>query len=159
MAYVDPFAWMGWVRCPILGWEGCCFIMLCWFCCRPWRWRWMAWCSLFGNLYYCEMEWWSCVSHKITTTYIRPFNSTSKFCRKIKTTLQNNNLLTQVQDSSSTHPYEKINTGHLVCKNTWHYHQIITNLTESENSFCLHAIEEKKKNLFLKSSTNKQHAL
>ena len=63
----------------------------------------------------------------------------------------------EYRTANSTHPYKKIDIGHLVCKNTGHYHQIIINITESEISSCLHTIEEREKNQFLKSSTNKQH--
>ena len=122
---------------------------------------------LFGDLYYCEPEWWSSVINTPVrsnasrwTTHAQSFTFSSEVYRKKSTQCyEAATIFPECRITNSTHPYENTDIGQLACKNTWHYHHIIADLTGYEISSRLDSGEEKKKHQFLTSSSNIQHAL
>jgi len=110
-------------------------------------------------------------SHKITTpvhsntsyrtTYIRLFTSTTKVYKKSIHRYETTTFSPEYRTVNSIHPYEKIDTDRLVCKNTRQCHQEITILMGSgKKKFHLVSMPlEREIHQFLISPTNEEHAL
>ena len=110
---------------------------------------------LFGDLYYCEPEWWSCVINTPVrcnasrwTTNAQPFTFSSEVYRKKSIQYyEAATIFSEYRITNSNRPYENIDIGQLACKNTWHYHHIIADFTDYEFSSRLDSSEERKKNI------------